>query len=190
MYKVQVPYEDFDGKTQHDTLYFHLTKTRLTKNLDLKDDLDDLQQMLSGDERQLGPEEIRKVVRLVERIMKLAYGVRSADGKKFDQRPERWDEFEQTAVYDAFLYSLFEDPQRAMHFIMGVLPKDLLEAAQKEMDQLQLPSEPEPVVTLAEEAPSPPAQETMTAAVPPPKQDLAALEIEELQAELKRRTQQ
>lgn len=177
MYKIQVPYEDFDGNSQNDTLYFHLTKTRLTKNLDLKDDVDALQRMLEGEERQLGPEEIRKIVRLVERIMKLAYGVRSEDGKKFDQRPERWDEFEQTAVYDAFLYSLFEDPQRAMHFIMGVLPKDLLEAAQKEMDQLELPSGD------VSEA-SPPASETMTAAVPP--SSLADLSKDELLEMLRR----
>lgn len=186
MYKVDVPFEDFNGNMQTETLYFHLTKTRLSKNLTLGDELDDIQAMLQGEPRQLNPDEIRKIVHLVERIMELSYGIRSEDGKRFDQRPALWEEFQQTAVYDAFLYSLFENPNNATQFILGVMPRDLVEAAKKEMNQLQLPEETtHQVVEVTHEDDKP--SETVVVETPPATTGSTYLSDEELLEELRRR---
>lgn len=136
MLKQSVAYTDFDDNESVETLYFNLTKTELADNLDLKDEFEKLQSEFIGDDkRELETQEIRKILELVKTLMRLSYGVRSADGKRFVKTQEQWTEFTQTAVYDQFLFSLFEQPTNAMNFITGILPKELrsaaLEAAQK-----------------------------------------------------------
>lgn len=137
MYKVDLEHENFDGETVTSTLYFNITKTRLAKNLELRDELDEIQKMIGGETRELTPGEIQKIVNLVEKIMKISYGVRSEDGKRFDQRADRWEEFQQTAAYDAFLYSLFETPSKATEFMVGVMPKDLIRQAEAQIKQVE-----------------------------------------------------
>lgn len=131
MLKQTVSYYDFDDNESQETLYFNLTKTELADNLHLQTELEELQETFSGVERQLNTEEITRVIDLVKTLMKLSYGIRSADGKRFIKTDEQWVEFTQTAAYDAFLYSLFQDPQKAVEFMTGILPKDLRDEANK-----------------------------------------------------------
>ncbi|QJD49631.1 hypothetical protein HWD32_gp54 [Gordonia phage Secretariat] len=130
MLKQSVRYTDFDDNEAIETLYFNLTKTELTDNLNLKDELENLQQDFVGDpKRVLTEKEIRRILDLVKTFMRLSYGVRSEDGKRFIKTSEIWEEFTQTAAYDAFLFSLFQDPTNALNFMTGILPKDLRQAA-------------------------------------------------------------
>lgn len=138
MYKQEVQYENFDGEMESETLYFNITKTELTENLDLRDDAEALQTRLEGPERELSPDDIRDLLNLIKRIIKLAYGIREGS-KKFVKNEQVWDDFKDSLAYDAFLFGLFEHPERAVGFMSGVLPRDLREAASKQMNQLELP---------------------------------------------------
>lgn len=130
MLKQSVTYTDFDDNEVSEVVYFNLTKTELTENLNLQEELENIQQDFTGDrQRTLEEHEIRRILELVKTFMRLSYGVRSADGKRFVKTPQIWDEFTQTALYDAFLFSLFEKPQNALNFMTGILPKDLRQAA-------------------------------------------------------------
>lgn len=132
MLKQTVSYEDFDENKVTETLYFNLTKTELADHLDLEDELKEIQQDFTGrGDRSLEKHEIRRVLELVKTFMRLSYGVRSDDGKRFMKSPERWQEFTETGAYDAFLFSLFQDPEKAFAFMIGILPKDAREAAIK-----------------------------------------------------------
>lgn len=159
MLKQTVSYFDFDDNPSQETLYFNLTKTELADNISLRDELEDMQKIFSGDKKELATEEITRLIDLVKTIMRLSYGVRSADGKRFIKNEDQWTEFTQTAAYDAFLYSLFEDPNKAVLFMTGILPKDVRSAVDAEIAKTstaddisqrmqQLKSEPElaPVV--------------------------------------------
>ena len=137
MLKQTVNYTDFDDNECSEVLYFNLTKTELTENMSLKDELEKIQEDFTGDKaRQLEEHEIRRILDLVKTFMRLSYGIRSADGKRFVKTPDIWEEFTQTAAYDAFLFGLFETPSKALEFMTGILPKDLraaaIEAAKKE----------------------------------------------------------
>lgn len=137
MLKQTVKYTDFDDNECSEVLYFNLTKTELTENMNLKDELEKIQEDFTGDEaRPLEEHEIRRILDLVKTFMRLSYGIRSDDGKRFVKTPDIWEEFTQTAAYDAFLFGLFETPSKAVEFMTGILPKDLraaaLEAAKKE----------------------------------------------------------
>lgn len=160
MLKQTVEYIDFNDNRATETLYFNITKTELSENLYLKDEIERVQQELSGDEREMTPAEIQRILDLVKTLMKLAYGVRSDDGKRFIKSEEVWTEFTQTAVYDAFLFSLFEEPENAVSFMLGIIPADLRSQvmsettepnlitrvpAQRSVETVELPTEP-PVV--------------------------------------------
>uniref|UniRef100_A0AAU8GPZ5 Tail assembly chaperone n=1 Tax=Gordonia phage Petito TaxID=3158876 RepID=A0AAU8GPZ5_9CAUD len=126
MLKQSVSYTDFDDNECVETLYFNLTKTELTDNLNLKDELEKIQQDFTGQpKRNLEEHEIRRILDLVKTFMRLSYGIRSEDGKRFIKTPEIWTEFTQTAAYDSFLFGLFENPSNALAFMTGILPKDL-----------------------------------------------------------------
>ena len=129
MLKQQISYTDFDDNQAIETLYFNLTKSELTENLHLQKELESIQSMIEGDKRSLEGDEIVKIIDLVKTFMRLSYGVRSADGKRFVKSDEQWVEFTQTAAYDAFLFSLFEEPNKAITFMSGILPLDLRDRA-------------------------------------------------------------
>ena len=129
MLKQNIAYVDFDDNQAIETLYFNLTKSELTENLHLKDELESIQNMIDGEKRTLEGDEIVRIIELVKTFMRLSYGVRSADGKRFVKTAEQWVEFTQTAAYDAFLFSLFEEPNKAVTFMSGILPLDLREKA-------------------------------------------------------------
>lgn len=131
MLKQTVSYFDFDDNPSQETLYFNLTKTELADNIHLQAELEQMQETFSVEKERLTPDEIRQLVDIVKTIMRLSYGVRSADGKRFVKTEELWTEFTQTAAYDAFLYSLFEDPNKAVMFMTGILPKEVRNTVEK-----------------------------------------------------------
>lgn len=134
MLKQTVAYTDFDDNETVETLYFNLTKTELTDNLHLTTELERIQKMTEGDKRKLDNSEVTSIINLVKTFMRLSYGIRSQDGKRFMKSDEQWREFTETAAYDAFLFGLFEEPQRALDFMSGILPKDLRERARAAAD--------------------------------------------------------
>lgn len=138
MLKQVVEYKDFDGNPTVETLYFNITKTELAENLQLEKALTELQEkVVNGPSRTMTTEDIQMVLDLVKTFMKLAYGIRSADGKRFIKTEDIWTEFTQTAAYDAFLFSLFEKPELAMSFMTNILPADIREQAVKETEKLR-----------------------------------------------------
>lgn len=137
MLKQVVAYTDFNDQLAEETIYFNLTKTELADNLYLKDSFEALQAKMEGPEHSLSTDEIMMLLDLVKTMMRLSYGIRSEDGKRFKKSDEIWTEFQQTAVYDAYLFSLFEDPNLAVKFMVGILPSDLREAAEKSVSQLE-----------------------------------------------------
>lgn len=134
MLKQTVQYKDYDDNDAVDTLYFNITKTELSENLELTQRFQALKDLMEGERRDYTMSEIQLVLDLVKEVMRLAYGIKSADGKKFSKSPEVWKSFTEEAVYDAFLFSLFENPQKANDFLVGVFPQDLLAAAQAQIE--------------------------------------------------------
>lgn len=129
MLKKTVEYTDFDDNAAVETLYFNLTKTDLADNMHIIEEFESLSTMLSGAKRDLTTAEVQQVLNMVKKVMEISYGIRSADGKRFAKTEQQWVEFTQTAVYDTFLISLFENPQNAVDFVTGIIPKDIREEA-------------------------------------------------------------
>lgn len=133
MIKKTITYTDYNDEYQTEEMYFHVSKSELLDNIDIKTDLEDVYASLNDAEgdRQLTEEEVRAIIKIVKRIIRISYGVRSADGKRFSKNDDIWNDFKDSAAYDAVLFEMFEDPEEGFKFLQGVLPKDLLEKAEE-----------------------------------------------------------
>lgn len=131
MLKQTVKYVDFDGNDQEEVLYFNLAKTRVTDDLSIKDRIEEVEALFRGDERELSSKEMQLVINLIKEVMRLSYGVRTQNGKGFRQTPEVWNDFIETPAYDTFLFSFFEEPQKIWAFINAVMPKEVVEEAER-----------------------------------------------------------
>jgi hypothetical protein len=139
MLKETVNYTDFNGNPKSEDVYFNITRAELSENLKLVERLETLQVTFGGPERvELTTEQVEEMLNLVKDFVKLSYGERSGDGRRFikDEPPGSghiWVEFKQSAVFDEFLMGLFKDPEKILSFIMGILPADWAERAKAEL---------------------------------------------------------
>ncbi len=196
MLKIDHEYTDWDDKKQTETLYFNLTKSELIlddKIQEMETQVKAVQSLASGPERTLTPDEIRQIFRLVVFVMKLSYGIRSEDGRHFNKK-DVWSSFESTSVYDSFVFSLFEDTDKAVSFVYGVLPKELVEEAQEQAKKLEQPDLFEKQTVVVGEVTSSSLKDGRPAYIredrEPTKQELTSMSKDELLVALSRKNQQ
>lgn len=125
-----VDYVDFDGNPATKKLYFNIGNAEMMENLDLLQEHQDFIDSIAGPKRGLGPEEVRTMLMIVKKVMKLAYGERVGD--RHVKNDEVWQEFTETIAYDTFLMSLFENPEKVNTFLAKLLPEKLVAMARKE----------------------------------------------------------
>lgn len=133
MLKRTVKYEDYNGETTSDVVYFNLTKSELVE-LELSYDRgfgEALQAIIDAKDHKTLIFEFKK-------ILLLSYGIKSEDGKRFIKSDELRLEFSQTAAYNALFMELAMDDNAAADFIKGIMPKDLVEN-QFDQDKPQSP---------------------------------------------------
>lgn len=135
MIKETIQYTDFNDKNRTEVLYFNISKSELMDNLNLREELEVIQTSLEGPERELETHEIQRILNLVKKLMRLSFGRRSEDGLNFRKSDQIWDDFYSSAAYDAFIMSLFQNPEKAFEFLVAVMPKDLMEQARREIEE-------------------------------------------------------
>lgn len=144
-----VKYKDFNGDPCVETLHFNLTYDNLTDNLDLIAQYRDIERRLGGVTRELEPHEVSEVLQFVKRFLRLSYGIKSDDGKKHRKNDEIWEDFQSSAVYDTFLWSLFQDLNKLDKFLSGILPEELIQRAQEEIERRRAAGELTPELQAA-----------------------------------------
>lgn len=122
MLKKTIKFEDFNGTETTEDFYFNLTKSEAILLEVARDGgktfSDSLQNMIdSKSTKQLSDE--------LKDLIKLAYGVRSTDGKRFEKSDEHFREFASSGAYHALILELLTDAQGAAHFINGIVPEEL-----------------------------------------------------------------
>lgn len=194
MIKKSISYTDYNSKSVAEDVYFHLSIDTITNNLGLADDLQSLQEMIIGDgnERELTTPEKQQVLDMVKRFIELSYGVRSEDGSRFrpgTRYPELWDDFRDSAGYDAFLWALFQDPKSAMVFMNDVMPKEAIEQARamQETEERKAPQDRLPKQEKVKE-PAVSDSETVEGIVEEVPEDLSKLTDDELRDRLRDRS--
>ena len=129
MLKKTMTYVDYDGNERTEDFYFNLTKAELMEmTLSTSGGLD------KYIERITKTQDTVKLIELFKEIIHKSYGIKSDDGKRFIKNKEILEEFTQTEAYSDLFTSLATDDKEAANFVNGIMPKELLEAAKKEME--------------------------------------------------------
>ena len=117
MLKQQVTYEDFDGNTQSETLYFNLNRMELI-SFQKRYGSENMENYINKliEEKQIEP-----MYDLLNDFVLTAYGVRSEDGKRFIKNDEIREEFKQSLAYEALIEDFHDDSRKVLeNFIAGV----------------------------------------------------------------------
>lgn len=118
MYKHTVTYEDFNGTTRTEDLYFNINRSELVM-------LDNSVPGGMGNrlQRMVKAADNVEIMETVEWLLRNTYGIKSEDGRRFIKSDELFDEFKQTEAFDAFFMELVSDEDMMSNFIRGILPK-------------------------------------------------------------------
>lgn len=117
MLKQQVTYEDFDGNTQTETLYFNLNRMELI-SFQKRYGSENMENYINKliEEKQIEP-----MYDLLNDFVLTAYGVKSEDGKRFIKNDQIRDEFKQSLAYEALIEDFHDDSRKVLeNFIAGV----------------------------------------------------------------------
>lgn len=125
MQKLTIQFENFDGETVSEDLYFHLNIKELQAMeewpVPLTKRIADLTNTQDG----------KKAFELMRDIIEAAYGERSEDGKRFVKSEEVLKNFTEGLAYDEVIIKFIDGSMDLAKFIEGLLPKKVFELAKK-----------------------------------------------------------
>lgn len=117
MLKQKVQYEDFDGATQVETLYFNLNRMELI-DLQSRYGKEDMAAYIN---KLVEDKDIEKVYEILNDIVLSAYGLRSEDGKRFIKNETIRGEFKQSLAYEALIEDFHDETRKVLEsFIVGI----------------------------------------------------------------------
>lgn len=120
MLKKNIKYTDFNGVERDEDFYFNLTEAELAEmNLMTKGGLKGYLEAI------INTQDTPAIAELFKTIINKAYGVKSADGRKFMKSPEILNDFIYTQAYSNLYMSLIADANSAANFINGIIPEDM-----------------------------------------------------------------
>lgn len=117
MLKQQVKYEDFDGNTQTETLYFNLNRMELI-SFQKRYGSENMENYIN---KLIEEKQIELMYDLLNDFVLTAYGIKSEDGKRFIKNDQIREEFKQSLAYEALIEDFHDDSRKVLeHFISGV----------------------------------------------------------------------
>ena len=127
MLKKTITFTDFDGNERTEDHYFNLNKAEVIKWLTTSGDytLDKVLERLSTERNG------KKIMEIFEGLIKLSYGKKSVDGRKFEKSEEIWNDFYQTEAYSILFTELVTNAKKAADFVNKIIPKDLADEVEK-----------------------------------------------------------
>ena len=128
MIKKTVTYTDFDGNERTEDFYFHLTEQELTE-WELSVD-GGLSGVLT---RIVNSRDNKKLVEIFKDLLIKSYGVKTPDGRGFIKNEEVLNNFIYTQAFSDIYMELATNDKAASEFVNGVIPANLVKAANTEM---------------------------------------------------------
>lgn len=136
MHKVNLTYEDYNGDTVTEDLYFNLTKAEL---LDMN--FEATGGLVNYMESIINARDVATLNTLFKNLLLKAYGEKTPDGKHFMKTPEIALKFQCSIPFD-ILYTRFStDADAASEFITSIVPKDVVEEYKKADAEGKIPEE-------------------------------------------------
>lgn len=121
MLKKTITFKDYDNVERTEDHYFNMNTAEVIKWLTTTGEytLDKVIIRLSQERNG------KKIMEIFDGLIKLAYGKRSLDGRKFEKSDEIYNDFYQTEAYSKLFVELVTDAKKASDFINGIIPEEL-----------------------------------------------------------------
>lgn len=115
-----IKYKDFNDVEREETFLFNLTESELLE----------LEMSTTGGIEQLVKKIIEarnspELLKLFKKLVFMAYGEKSPDGRRFIKTEELAVAFSQTEAYNKFFLELTSDANAAAGFLNGIIPESL-----------------------------------------------------------------
>lgn len=135
MLKKTITYKDFNEEEVKEDFYFGLNQAELVElEMSHEDGLiATMQRIVAADDR-------AAIIAEFKKIILLAYGVKSADGKKHIKNQQLRDDFVSTGAYSALFMELVTNTDSAIEFMNGIIPAGMIVEEIAEI----VPQKPEP----------------------------------------------
>lgn len=128
MLKKTITYEDYNGEERTEDLYFNLDKYELSK----------MEMLTPGGiggflDRMAKSKDYKGIMEFIEDLVKMSYGRKSDDGRKFEKSDEITKDFMATNAYSELMMELITGREVAIAaFVEGILPQKLVEQVKLE----------------------------------------------------------
>lgn len=126
MFVKTITYTDFFDEERTEDFYFNLTKSEIIK---LGLSMQDQGGFATYVQNVVASKNVEKMIELIDKIIMLAYGKKSDDGRRFIKSKELSEEFVQTGAYDVMFLEFLKDEHAASNFIKAVVPQEALAEA-------------------------------------------------------------
>ena len=138
MLKKPITYKDWNDFERTEEHYFNLTKLEVAKMQEsVKGGYDVQLKAIAAGMNGAG------IIAFFEDLIKMSYGVKSEDGRRFMKSEEISRAFMETRAYDALFEEIVTDAKAAADFVNAVFPPDLIAEAKKVAEssgQRQIPT--------------------------------------------------
>ena len=136
MLKKTMTYTNFLDEEVTEDFYFHFTKAELIKlEVSEKGGLTEMMQKIAKEE------DGQKIIEMFEKIILMAYGERSADGREFTKSDAIRTRFASTQAYSDLFMELSTNAEIASDFMNAVIPADLAAEVAKEQEVIAQPQD-------------------------------------------------
>lgn len=118
MFAKEITYTDFDGEKRTEKFYFNLTQAECIELEALgKGGLEGyIRRIISSDDQV-------EILNIIKKVILLAYGEKTADGKRFYKNQQMKDAFAASEAYSALFMELLSDADKASEFMREIAPK-------------------------------------------------------------------
>ena len=119
MLKKTVTYIDFDGNERTEDFFFNLTEQEIAEmELSTEGGLGNFINKAVAAKSQV------ELIELFKKLILAAYGVKSADGRRFMKNDAVREDFMSTQAFSDIYMELVQDADKASAFFNGIVPKE------------------------------------------------------------------
>lgn len=119
MLKKTVTYIDFDGNVRTEDFFFNLTEQEIAEmELSTEGGLGNFINKAVAAKSQV------ELIELFKKLILAAYGVKSADGRRFVKNDAVREDFMSTQAFSDIYMDLVQDADKASEFFNGIVPKE------------------------------------------------------------------
>jgi len=124
MFKKHLTYTDYNGDTQTEDFYFNLNAAEC---MELQYGFEGIGTLTEFLETITETNDKQNMFAIIKRVLLMAYGIKSPDGKRFEKSDEIRKAFEESPAFETIYWEIGTNEEKGAEFILGILPSDVRE---------------------------------------------------------------